>query len=76
MAPEWIDDYVAFKTYIDKHLGPRPSPKHSIDRIENSEGYFPGNLKWSTGSEQIHNSRGSKLNKAIDKLLLECINDL
>jgi hypothetical protein len=69
-APEWID-FIPFRDYVNQHLGPKPSPKHSIDRIENSEGYFPGNLKWSTSSQQKYNSRRSKINKITDATVLK-----
>jgi hypothetical protein len=29
-------------------IGPRPSPKHTVDRIDNSRGYEPGNVRWAT----------------------------
>jgi hypothetical protein len=69
MATEWIDDFVAFKIYVNQNLGPRPSSKHTIDRIENSEGYEAGNLKGSTRTEQNHNTRRSPINKAVDAAL-------
>lgn len=37
--------------------GPRPSPDHSIDRIDNDGHYEPGNVKWSTAKEQRANQR-------------------
>jgi hypothetical protein len=71
IAPEWIDDFQAFRDYVNQNLGPRPSPYHTIDRIENDEGYEPGNLKWSTKSQQIHNSRQSVVNKVLDAVLAD-----
>lgn len=41
------------------HVGPRPAPGLSIDRIDNSRGYEPGNLRWATRSVQMRNRRGS-----------------
>lgn len=38
-----------------KSVGPRPSKKHSIDRIDNNGNYEPGNCKWSTMMEQTRN---------------------
>lgn len=37
-------------------VGPRPSPKHSIDRIDNDKGYEPGNVRWATHDVQMMNT--------------------
>lgn len=38
-------------------MGPKPSPKHSIDRINNDMGYRKDNCRWATPSEQFYNAR-------------------
>lgn len=53
VAPEWrgrggFQRFYAF-------LGPKPSPGHSIDRINNARGYEPGNVRWATVQEQQRN---------------------
>jgi hypothetical protein len=41
-------------------VGPRTSPEHSIDRINVNGNYEPGNVRWSTRSEQQQNKRPFK----------------
>lgn len=51
-------DVTVFIDYVEKELGPKPSKKHTIDRIENSRGYERGILRWATQRVQSRNRRG------------------
>lgn len=53
MATEWLNDFPAFFA----HVGPRPSPKHSLDRKDPWGHYEPGNVRWATAKEQANNQR-------------------
>jgi hypothetical protein len=56
MCPEWRKSYEAFVASV----GPRPSPSHSIDRIDNARGYEPGNVRWASLLEQANNKRTNR----------------
>lgn len=57
-------DVRTFVADIEREIGPRPEGKYAsgwamytLDRIDNDRGYVPGNIKWSTRTEQRHNVR-------------------
>lgn len=47
----WLNDFSAFLA----DMGRRPSPQHSIDRINGKGNYEPSNCRWATKSEQAEN---------------------
>ena len=51
VCTQWLNDFSRFI----KDMGPRPSVKHSIDRIKVTGNYEPSNCKWSTATEQARN---------------------
>jgi hypothetical protein len=57
VCPEWANDFQAF--YRD--LGLRPSPSHSIDRIDGSGPYEPGNVRWATKKQQSENRCNARI---------------
>ena len=62
VCDEWLPggDGRGFDRFL-AHVGNKPSPKHSLDRIDNDVGYRPGNVRWATQSEQMRNTSRRRL---------------
>lgn len=51
VCAQWLASYDSFLA----DMGPRPSPEHSLDRINNNGNYEPGNCRWATRHQQNRN---------------------
>lgn len=51
--PEWV---VSFSAFI-ADVGFRPGARMTIERVDNSAGYVPGNVVWASRSDQNRNRR-------------------
>lgn len=82
VCKRWNESFLEF--FAD--MGSKPSPKHSIDRIDNDGGYWcgkceecvahgrPANCRWATAREQASNKRPSTRERLLtfDGVTLNC----
>lgn len=53
ICAEWRHDFARFLCDV----GRRPAPHLTLDRIDNDGNYEPGNMRWTTQSQQARNRR-------------------
>lgn len=57
VCEEWRGNGGFDKFYA--YIGARPTPAHSLDRIDTNGNYEPGNVKWSLPKEQMRNRQNA-----------------
>lgn len=61
VCDRWIGSYENFL----QDMGRKPSPEHSLDRIDNDGNYEPTNCRWATKAQQARNSSNCVLNEGM-----------
>ena len=56
VCARWRNSYIAFLSDV----GRRPTPLHSLGRIDNDGGYSPGNVRWELVETQQNNKRNNR----------------
>lgn len=57
VCDKWANDFLAFL----QDVGFKPTPKHTLDRIDVDGNYEPGNCRWATSKEQARNQSNNVL---------------
>lgn len=57
------DDWEDYRIFLSD-MGPRPTEKHSLDRINNDSGYSKENCRWADKTTQSYNQRPGSDNKS------------
>ena len=52
-----------FSNFLED-MSPKPSPDHTLDRINGDEGYSPDNCRWLTRKDQAKNRKKPSSNKS------------
>ena len=67
----WLESFQVYAADVAYYMGPRPSPRHTIDRIDNDKGYFPRNVHWATPEQQARNTRRNRRHTLYGETLVQ-----
>jgi hypothetical protein len=57
VSEEWRSSFARFLA----DMGLRPTPRHTLERVDNNDGYRAGNVVWATRKEQQNNRRTNRI---------------
>lgn len=57
VCDEWVSSFTAFF----RDMGPRPSKKHSLERLDNNGPYSKDNCTWALRHQQGRNTRANRM---------------
>lgn len=63
VCDRWLESFENFLA----DMGPRPSLRHTVDRIDVNGNYEPGNCRWATPKEQGRNRRDNRIISAFGR---------
>lgn len=63
VCPEWRGSFESFLG----HIGSRPGPGFTLDRVDTNGNYEPGNIRWTTWKVQNRNRRNTKMVTALGR---------
>jgi hypothetical protein len=52
--------WMKFENFL-ADMGPRQSPRHSVERLDNERHYEPNNCRWATPQKQGNNKRNNRI---------------
>jgi hypothetical protein len=58
ICPDWME----YENFL-RDMGHRPTPEHTIERIDNNGNYEKANCYWATKDQQVRNRRNGKGDK-------------
>lgn len=61
VCDRWL---VSFENFL-ADMGRKPTPRHTLERVNNDGNYEPGNCRWATPREQARNRTSNRLVSAM-----------